>query len=341
MARRDWTPPNFDREATTERAAVPSWIASVCVHGTIMICFALSMQSCDQGHSGAAEENYREVGIFVKATEDNSENNPETDQQTAAESDETQETIPTEAELAESTPKITELPAELALPDSELPGVIGPGGAAMSLPRTAASNDTLTGLKGAPPPGAALSAAQGTTSFFDIRAKGTRFVYIVDHSGSMGFYGQLRVAKAELMASLQSLDSTQQFQIIFYNSGMREMTLRGQPASLWWGTDINRTLAYQFIRGVTADGGTAHMPAIRKALSYRPEHIFLLTDADQPMLSKPNLEEIKRINKGRTQIHSIEFGEGGFLGIENHLGRLSRQNGGTYRYRDVTKFGKR
>ncbi|MFP6764402.1 MAG: hypothetical protein VB858_12315, partial [Planctomycetaceae bacterium] len=151
----------------------------------------------------------------------------------------------------------------------------------------------------------------------------------------------LRVAKAELMSSLQSLDSTQQFQIIFYNSSLAEMRLRGQPPAMWWGTDINRTLSYQFIRRITPDGGTDHMPALRKALSYRPEHIFLLTDADQPILSKPNLEEIKQFNKGRSQIHTIEFGEGGFLGIENHLGRLARQNGGTYRYRDVTKFGRR
>lgn len=343
MPRRSWTPPKLDRNATTERAAVPSWIASVCVHGTIMIGFALSMQSCEQGHSGAAEEDFREVGIYVKPANDNSENNPEesTAEQTPADATNPAEAIPTEATLAESTPELSELPTELTLPDTELPRTIGPGGALSTLPRTAATTDTLVGLEGAPPPGRALSAGQGTTSFFDIRAKGTRFVYIVDHSGSMGFYGQLRVAKAELMSSLQSLDSTQQFQIIFYNGNLNEMKLRGQPPSLWWGTDINRTLAYQFIRSVTPDGGTAHMPALRKAIGYRPEHIFLLTDADQPILSRPNLEEIRRLNKGRTQIHAIEFGEGGFLGIENHLGRLARQNGGTYHYRDVTKFGKR
>lgn len=343
MARRVWTPPKLDRNATTERATVPSWIASVCVHGTIMICFALSMQSCEQGHSGASEEDFREVGIYVKPADEKSENNPDESmaEQAPTESDVTSETIPAEAELAESTPKLEDLPAELNLPETELPRVIGPGGTLSGLPRTAATTDTVTGLEGAPPPSTALSAGRGTTSFFDIQAKGTRFVYVVDHSGSMGFYGQLRVAKAELMSSLQSLDSTQQFQIIFYNSNMNELKLRGQPPQLWWGTDINRTLAYQFIRSVTPDGGTAHMPALRKALSYRPEHIFLLTDADQPILSKPNLEEIRKINNGRTQIHAIEFGEGGFLGIENHLGRLARQNGGTYRHRDVTKFGKR
>lgn len=343
MRRRSWTPPKLDRDATTERAAVPSWIASVCVHGTIMVCFALSMQSCEQGHSGAAEEDFKHVGIYVKPAEDNSENNPNesTAEESPTEETNPTETMPAEADIAETTPSLDEVPAELTLPETELPRTIGPGGALSELPRTAATADTLVGLEGAPPPGTALSAGQGTTSFFDIKAKGTRFVYIVDHSGSMGFYGQLRVAKAELMSSLQSLDSTQQFQIIFYNGNLNEMKLRGQPPSLWWGTDINRTLSYQFIRGVTPDGGTAHMPALRKALSYRPEHIFLLTDADQPILSKPNLEEVKRINKGRTQIHAIEFGEGGFLGIENHLGRLARQNGGTYRYRDVLKFGKR
>lgn len=338
-----WTPPQLDREATTERAAVPSWIASICAHGTLLMVMALTMQSCDQGHSGAAEEDFREVGIYVKPAESVSQNNVDTapsENPREADANPT-EAMPSEEEIADATPNLDEVPAELSLPDTELPKAIGPGGATSGLPQTAAKTDTLVGLQGAPPPGTALSAAQGTTSFFNISAKGTRFVYVVDHSGSMGFYSQLRVAKAELMASLQSLDSTQQFQVIFYNGGMTELQLRGQPPSLWWGTDINRTLAYNFIRSVTPDGGTQHMAAILKAISYRPEHIFLLTDAEQPILSASDLSKIKRANKGRTQIHVVEFGKEGFLGIENHLGRLARQNGGTYRYCDVTRFGKR
>jgi len=343
VARQAWTPPKLDREATSERAVVPSWIASICVHGTLVICFAFSMQSCEQGHSGASQENYRNVGISVRPPDDH------TDEDSAADASDdpgqvnnsASAEMPAEVEVAEAVPALDEVAAGLTLPERDDPEVICPGGTALTLPQTAVPANPLASLDGAPPPGAALSAGQGTTSFFDINAKGTRFVYIVDHSGSMGFYGQLRVAKAELMSSLQSLDSTQQFQIIFYNSSLAEMRLRGQPPAMWWGTDINRTLSFQFIRRITPDGGTAHMPALRKALSYRPEHIFLLTDADQPILSKPNLEEIKRLNKGRSQIHAVEFGEGTFLGIENHLGRLARQNGGTYRYRDVTKFGRR
>ena len=340
MARQAWTPPKLDRDATSECAVVPSWIASICVHGTLLICFAFGVQSCEQGHSGAAQEDYRNVGISMRPLEDHSRETDAT-ADPALENDATPVESPAEVEIAEAVPELNEFAAGLTLPEQDNHKVIGPGGAALTLPQTAVTTDPLSGLDGAPPPATALSAGQGTTSFFDINAKGTRFVYIVDHSGSMGFYGQLRVAKAELMSSLQSLDSTQQFQIIFYNSSLAEMRLRGQPPAMWWGTDINRTLSFQFIRRITPDGGTAHMPALRKALSYRPEHIFLLTDADQPILSKPNLEEIKRINKGRSQIHAIEFGEGGFLGIENHLGRLARQNGGTYRYRDVTKFGRR
>ena len=83
------------------------------------------------------------------------------------------------------------------------------------------------------------------------------------------------------------------------------------------------------------------MPALRKAISYHPDHIFFLTDADQPQLSAADLAEIKQLNRGRTSIHAIEFGRDGDLGIDNFLRRLARQNDGTYRYRDVTKFGKK
>ena len=120
---------------------------------------------------------------------------------------------------------------------------------------------------------------QGETRFLGIRDSGTRFVYVLDRSGSMDQEHALEVAKAELVTSLQHLDDTQQFQVIFYNTSHRLLTLGGRN-TLHRATDINKTLARQQIARVTPDGGTFHYPALAKALSLEPEVIYFLTDAD-------------------------------------------------------------
>ncbi len=199
------------------------------------------------------------------------------------------------------------------------------------------SGGTWPGMPGS---GIGFGRGHGGTRFFQIEAQGHRFVYVVDHSGSMGFDRQLAAAKAELQASLQGLESSHQFQIIFYNDTVHEMHLRGTPG-LNWASDINKTLARQFIHEIQPDGGTSHMTALTKAILYKPENIFFLTDADEPRLSAKDLADIKRINAGKSRIHCIEFGKGGNIGVENFLQRMARENGGSYRYQDITQFGPR
>jgi Ca-activated chloride channel family protein len=338
-----WKPPIVDRQIG--KTPLPSWIVSLSVHGVLLMAFAAGINSCDSGYSGAAEEDFRSVGIFTKATEDDSENAPETNDATSSTSDaatDANEKPPTEADLAKVAANSLNQLAQnrLDLPTLDNLGVIG-AGAPLQLPDSGPEGDVVQGLKGAPPPGAAISAARGTTAFFDIKAKGTRFVYIVDHSGSMGANGQLQIAKSEILTSLASLDANQQFQVIFYNTFYRQFKQPNKPAGMVWGTDINKTLAGQYIRSISPDGGTDHMPALKKALGYRPEHIFFLTDADVPRLSAKDLDQLKSISRGRTQIHCIEFGKGAQLNSDNFLKKLARQNGGTYHYRDVKNFGKR
>jgi Ca-activated chloride channel family protein len=341
MPRRRWKPPILDRQATPEQTSVPSWIVSICFHGTLMLFVAVGLQSCDSGANGASDEEFREVGIYIKDAVDLVENVQE-DEKPVQDVEENTETDaqPSEAEIAEAVANTAELPSELLdLPELSTTNVIGAAAAPLSPPSSLGLPDALAGVDGAPAPSVRRGAGHGRTSFFDIDTEGNRFLYVVDQSGSMGFYGQLRVARSELQASLQSLDSTQQFHIIFYNTRYREMQLRNREPGLSWATDINRTLAGQFLRGVSPEGGTDHIPALRKALSYRPEHLFFLTDADQPQLTARDLDAIQRLNRGRTHIHCIEFGQGANLGLDNFLKRLARQNDGTYRYRDVTKFG--
>ncbi|MGZ0166452.1 MAG: hypothetical protein ACKVII_21215 [Planctomycetales bacterium] len=340
-----WTPPKLSYQATPDQPTVPSWIVSICLHGTLMFCFAAGLQSCEQGQSGASDENFRDVGIYVKDAAEQEENTPVDSPPDSSGSDglpTPAEEIPDDKKVAEKVgDTLDDFPKNLPdLPKTDTPQVIG-GGPPDLISGGATRTGVLEVVDGAPVATSTQSTKHGETSFFDIKAAGTRFVYVVDYSSSMSFYKQLLVAKGEVAASLQSLDSTQQFQIIFYNTRYSEMSLSNLAPSMWWATDIRKNQARQYLSSIGPEGGTAHVPALKKALSYSPENIFLLTDAEQPIMSAADLNEIKQINRGKTAIHTVEFGRGGNLDVDNFLKKMARENGGSYRYRDVTKFGRR
>lgn len=180
----------------------------------------------------------------------------------------------------------------------------------------------------------------GGTSFFGHQATGRRFLYVLDASGSMYDYNAIAVAKAELLASLAQLDENQQFQVIFYNERCYPMSTMGRKDELFWGTEVNRTLASQFIRNIDPDGGTRHLDALLLALSYGPDVIFFLTDAGEPVLYAADLDKIKRRNNGRSAIFTVEFGKGANLRTDNFLKKLARDNEGAHAYRDVQQFQK-
>jgi Ca-activated chloride channel family protein len=285
--------------------------------------------------TGETSADYREVGLFEKPSsnlvEREAEPLPEdaVDQPQAA----TDEALPTVQPFAlDESP-----PVAPALPEIDDPRIGLGSSVPVSPPRNSQIADgNPSGRRPQPP------AAGGgrTTSFFGAKDKGTRFVYVVDCSGSMTYHNAIAVAKAELMASLQALEGTQQFQIIFYNQVPHVMKLRGaKQTELYWARDVNKTLAKQFINSMRADLGTDHMPALKQALRMDPDVVFFLTDADEPQLTSGDLQELDQLNNGRARIHCIEFGKGAELRADNFLKRLARLTGGTHRYRDVTTFG--
>lgn len=313
-------------------ATLANWLLSVVLHTALLFLIASNLRGCEQGSGGLGDEDFREVGVVMKNSSPVVDTPAEDPVESTANS-------PVFSSTSDSAPQVVEdqPPVDLLTPASQSPlAVIGAG----PLPSSPASSRVEDMIKpsGAFQPIRPGGLAKGETSFFDIRDKATRFVYLLDASGSMGG-APIRVAKAELLASLRSLDATQQFQVIFYNQTPRPMRLKGAArAELYWASNINQTLASQDIAGVTPSGGTSHVPALKLALGMSPEVIFFLTDADEPRLSAADLNDIKQMNKGRTRIHCIEFGSGPELAIDNFLKRLARENGGTYRYRDTTKF---
>ncbi|MEX0718227.1 MAG: hypothetical protein WD066_16655 [Planctomycetaceae bacterium] len=177
----------------------------------------------------------------------------------------------------------------------------------------------------------------GPVRFLGIPDKATRVVYVLDRSGSMA--GEpLQLAKAELIASLESLQSNQQYQVIFYNTEATAMRLDGENDALYSASDVNRTKTRQYVNGIVADAGTNDLPAILKALSFQPEVIFLLTDGEG--LTAADLGRIRQSNRSDARIHCVRFGIGSELAGGGYIERLAEQNGGTYLYCDSRGFRK-
>jgi hypothetical protein len=177
------------------------------------------------------------------------------------------------------------------------------------------------------------------TQVFGVRGKGSRFVYVFDRSSSMEG-APLLAAKRELIASLQSLQSVHQFQIIFYNQEPQLMPeFRSQSPRMAFADESGKRLAANFIGGIFAHGATDHVQALQKALQMRPDVIFFLTDANEPQLRADDLGKIRRFNQG-TSINAIEFGVGPATPHYNFLQQLAAENGGQHTYVDVTRLGR-
>jgi hypothetical protein len=179
------------------------------------------------------------------------------------------------------------------------------------------------------------------TGVFGASGEGRKFVYVFDRSASMDGHGgaPLAAAKRELLASLNDLDQTHQFQIIFYNERPRVFNPTGVLGRLVFGTDQNKNLAEKFVGSITADGATQHEEALAMALKMAPDVIFFLTDADEPRMSGEQLARLVRLNKG-TAINAIEFGFGAQVERDNFLVKLAKQNAGQHVYVDVSKLAK-
>lgn len=182
------------------------------------------------------------------------------------------------------------------------------------------------------------SAGIGRTKVYGLNGEGFKFVYVFDRSGSMGGSGNkaLNAAKRELLRSLDDLGPTHQFQIIFYNEDPIVMRI-GTATNLMFADDSNKRTAHRFVESITADGATAHEPAIIAGLKFSPDVLFFLTDADQPELSPAQLDRIKRLNNGRTVINTIEFGLGPKIRKQNFLDVVAAQNNGASVYVDISR----
>jgi hypothetical protein len=200
----------------------------------------------------------------------------------------------------------------------------------------------LSGLGGSEASSGSQGGGKAKTSVFGVEGYGDSFVYLFDRSDSMnaGQAGPLRAAKRELMASLASLTSVHQFQIVFYNEAptpYRSSLSRNR--GMLFASDAEKRQAMRFVSNVVAMGGTEHLDALRLAIAMAPDVIFFLTDADEPALKADQLADlVDRCQRAGTTIHAIELGNGSNPPSGRWIEALADRTGGEYRYLDAIEL---
>ena len=316
MHDRDWT--RLDRH----RASPPAWLLSVAIHAALVLAIGFTLRMVAPG---AAEQPVRTVGIVLK-------HSAEDGTTYAGEDDRADATLAAEAvSRATADATLAALPEQQSVPDptAALPGkvdVIGPGAIGMS--GAGIGSDPTRGGGGQP---RGTPGGKARVGVFGVVGEGRKFIYVFDRSTSMAEGGRLAAAKAELIRSLDALQSTHQFQIIFFHHRQRVFDLAGAQRRIPFATERMKRMAAAFVASITAAGSTNRFDALRLAVAMRPDVVFFLTDDDNPM-SAGELDLIRTRNRGVSSINTIEFGYGPAPGGENFLLRLARQNGGKYVY---------
>jgi hypothetical protein len=166
---------------------------------------------------------------------------------------------------------------------------------------------------------------RGGARFFGTAVGAKRVVFVIDRSLSMGPSRALAVARAQLSACLSALPPGTRFQVIFYNASA-EALVSNEPDGLLPADAPTLSRVNALLPTVWPAGNTNHVRALRCGLAFRPDVLFLVTDADD--LNPFQVREVTRLNQDRAVIHAVDVDEQ-HRGAEM-LRLLARANGGTY-----------
>ena len=171
--------------------------------------------------------------------------------------------------------------------------------------------------------------------FGSARAEGRSFLFLVDRSKSMGRQGlqALAAAEAELIRGLSQLKPNHRFQVMAYHHHSVYLIDR----ELLRATKDNLQAIRGYLSHLAAFGATDHEKALRTALTWEPDVLFLLTDGGEPGLTAAQIRMISRRAAGKTVIHCIQFGFGPQRTEANFLTRLADENSGSYRYVNMSQ----
>jgi hypothetical protein len=151
------------------------------------------------------------------------------------------------------------------------------------------------------------------------------FVFVVDASGSM--HGKrFDRARQELMSTLEQLEPTQQFYVVFFNEYDFPQFHPQRTREYLPATPENLRRVQEWMTSLRAAGDTHPMSSLRKGLELRPDALYLLSDG---AFEVRTLSLIRQFNKHGTTIHTI--------GLEDPAGEallkaIAEENRGEYHF---------
>lgn len=162
-------------------------------------------------------------------------------------------------------------------------------------------------------------------TFFGVEAKGRKFVFVVDTSGSMRHNARYKRCQDELLRSVTSMQYGQQYFIVFFSDKLYPMP----ENRLVYAKPDQLQKTAQWLVNAVPDGGTEPWPGLQRAFRMEPDAIFLLTDGqfDPEVVKKAH--RIQPETKKKIPIHTIAFEsqQGAVL-----LEAIARQSGGIFRF---------
>lgn len=168
----------------------------------------------------------------------------------------------------------------------------------------------------------------GDDDFFGLDLKGTSVVFVVDASGSMNFphpgpaktrFGRVKI---ELVKTIQKMTESERFFMIFFNQFAIPM-----PANrLVEASPANQQMYLNWMIPGQAQGDTEPEDALLRALRFRPEVIYFLTDG---RFKYSVVKNVTKANRSRVVINTLCFGNDDG---EKFLKQLANNNGGVYRF---------
>lgn len=169
--------------------------------------------------------------------------------------------------------------------------------------------------------------AGGTeASFFGTKSRGSRFVFLVDNSGSM-VDGRMETTLLELQRSIEALKEDQFFSIVFYSDQVYPLFYPNSEAELLPATRENKLKVAEWLPTVEMCLGGRLREAMDLVRELDPEVVYLLSDGD--IRSDPLIRHLTEPNDWKFTIHTF----GMTVRNPDHLGKLraiSTAHGGQF-----------
>ena len=164
-----------------------------------------------------------------------------------------------------------------------------------------------------------------TASFFGSKAKGRRFVFVVDNSNSMQ-RGRFHTAVNELVKTVEQMEADQYFYVLFFSDTAYPLFWPSPGSQLVPATRKNKERLQQWLYTVELCLHTRGSDAMRLALSLRPDAIYVLGDG---AFTDDTTNQLTAVHNRRTPIFTLgmQVPDKG----KSQLTRIAKANNGTYR----------